>query len=92
MKNKIYEAWYNRNKAEISQKRKEAYQRRKQILNNIRIYQIDNDVKLQEYDHVFHCECCDITLSHSSKWAHLKTKYHKYNEGIYNYPDPKITE
>lgn len=92
MKNKIYEAWYNKNKKEILQKRKDAYYKRKKILNNIRIYQIKNDVEVEEYDEIFHCDCCDITICHGSKWAHFKTTYHKYNEGIYKHPDPETTE
>ena len=92
MKNKIYEEWYFKNWSEISRKRKEAYQRRKEILNGIKLYQINNNIKVDEYEDNYHCKICDVVICASSRWAHFKTRYHKYNMGFYELPDPEKTE
>lgn len=86
MKNKVYEAWYIKNKKEILKKRKEAYLRRKQYLNNIKMYQIDNNIEVIEIQpKLYTCNLCDVNILDVSKNQHFKTKYHKYNLSIFSH-------
>ena len=80
MKNEVYKVWYDKNKVELLKKRKEEYRVRKKILENIRFYQRQNDIELEEVeeDHkLFICSTCNFEMLYTSKCNHLKSKYHK---------------
>jgi len=82
MKNKVYELWYEKNKKQLNQKRREIYAKRKAILENIRFYQKENDIDVVEYTEDYHCSICDMTMLNTSKYMHWRSNYHKYNEKI----------
>ena len=79
--NTYYREWYLCNRDKILRERKEAYQRRKQYLNKLKL----SDFQFIDIEpEVYKCEVCQTILCKTSKYQHEKTKYHKFNLEILN--------